>query len=420
MKDEIRRIMQLVKDGKLSPDDAAELIEAFNDAPDDEDTEDISAEADQADPGDSSSAEPAEEDSAESASESEAKSNDPFAKFISSIEKLGKDVAENVDWKDISNQVRTGVNKGVEAIKQAANEAGKGKGPFGSVFGAHEHKRVELPLAVPAGKVFRIDARDGDITIEGGHDLGSVIIDAAFRAYNDEEAKAAKERYTPVLEENDEEVVLRQTEPPGAVCDIKVLIATGTSIKIKNAHGDISVKGTQASVRIDNASGDILVSEAGGVVSISTSRGDTKVTNSEVKSADVESKSGDLKLEHVHGPLSLKTSSGDIYAYECSGRTVAAEAASGDIVLDMVQPVTGTYNIRTVSGDIRLELPDGNDSRVNLSTLRGEVTCGFELEDGSNDRMKVTGKLGDGNGVIDMSAVNGNVTLNLRNSTVSE
>ena len=31
MKDEIRRIMQLVKDGKLSPDEAAELIEAFED-----------------------------------------------------------------------------------------------------------------------------------------------------------------------------------------------------------------------------------------------------------------------------------------------------------------------------------------------------------------------------------------------------
>ncbi|MFM9874093.1 MAG: SHOCT-like domain-containing protein, partial [Fimbriimonadaceae bacterium] len=34
MKDEVRRIMQLVKDGKLSPEDAAELIEAFQDAPD--------------------------------------------------------------------------------------------------------------------------------------------------------------------------------------------------------------------------------------------------------------------------------------------------------------------------------------------------------------------------------------------------
>ena len=29
MKDDIRRIMQLVKDGKLSPEDAAELVEAF-------------------------------------------------------------------------------------------------------------------------------------------------------------------------------------------------------------------------------------------------------------------------------------------------------------------------------------------------------------------------------------------------------
>jgi len=32
VKEEIRRIMQLVKDGKLSPEDATELIEAFEDS----------------------------------------------------------------------------------------------------------------------------------------------------------------------------------------------------------------------------------------------------------------------------------------------------------------------------------------------------------------------------------------------------
>ena len=34
MKEETRRIMKLVQEGKLSPEDAAELIEAFSDAPD--------------------------------------------------------------------------------------------------------------------------------------------------------------------------------------------------------------------------------------------------------------------------------------------------------------------------------------------------------------------------------------------------
>lgn len=409
--------MQLVKDGKLSPDDAAELMEAFNDAPDEEDevettetAEEVEAEAEKDEEVGDSAEEPA----------GASKSDDPFAKLIGSIEKLGKDVAKNVDWQDVSRQVREGVSKGVDAVKQAAEQASKGKGPFGSVFGAQERKRIELPLAVPEGKAFRIDAQNGDIHVEGGHDLGSIIIDAAFRAYNDEEAKKSADTYVPVLEESDDEVVLKQPDPSGVIADIKVLIPEGVQVRIKNTNGDITVTGTKASVKVQNAGGDIRVSEGAGVVAISTSKGTTKVTNTVAKNIDVESKSGDIVLEHTEGPCTLKTSSGDLYTYECSAKTMAAEAASGDITLDLVKPVDGAYNIRTVSGDISIELPDGNDARVLLSTLRGDVTCDFELEDATRDSMKVTGRLGDGSGMIDVSAVNGDVRMGLRDATASD
>lgn len=416
--------MQLVKDGKLSPEDAAELMEAFQDAPDEDEDEVVDEAAEPADPADPEDpADDAEESSASDgakAGDGASKSDDPFAKLISSIEKLGKDVAENVDWKQVSAQLREGVSKGVDAVKQAAEQAAKGKGPFGSVFGAQERKRVELPLAVAEGKVFRIEAQNGDIEVVGGHDLGQIIIDAAFKAYNDEEAKKMADVYMPVLEESDDEVILRQPDPSGVTADIKVLIGTGVAVKIKNSNGDVSVSGTKGSVQIQNSSGDIKVAGAANLVTVSTSKGVTKVVDSKVKNLDVESKSGDIVLERVQGSMALKTSSGDIVAYECSARTVAAEAASGDVTLDMVSPVDSAYNVRTVSGDVRIELPDGNDARVHLSTLRGEVTCGFDLEDENVDRMKVTGRLGEGAGVIDVSAVNGDVSLGLRDSGLKD
>src|SRR5689334_9832060 len=126
MKEETKRIMKLVQEGKLSPDDAAELIEAFNDAPD----------------------EPHENGAAESASattgaatETGPKTEDPFSRLIGSIEKIGKDAAKNVNWNDIADQVRQGVGKGVEAIKNAAEEAKKGGG-FAVIFGSSQTKRV--------------------------------------------------------------------------------------------------------------------------------------------------------------------------------------------------------------------------------------------------------------------------------------
>ena len=420
--------MQLVKDGKLSPDDAAELMEAFADAPDEDEQDDEAvAEEVEMDGGATEVGDEVEGETFEDVTgdvppkqDTNSKGDDLFSKLIGSIEKLGKDVTENVDWKEVSGQVREGVGKGIDAIKAAAEGASKGKGPFGSVFGVQERKRVELPLAVPKGKVLRIDASDGDISIEGGHDVGSVTIDAAFRAYNDEEAKKQADAYLPVLEENDEEIVLRQMDPTGVVADLTIVLPKGVPIRIKNTNGDISVSGTKASVKIQNAKGDIKVTGADGMVSISTSKGTTKVVDTVAKNIDVESKSGDIVLERTEGPCSLKTSSGDIFAYECSARTIAAEAASGDITLDMSVPVEGSYNIRTVTGDIRLELPDGNDVRVHLSTLRGDVNCHFELEDETRDNMKVTGRLGDGTGMIDISAVNGDVTMGLRDATAPD
>lgn len=409
--------MQLVKDGKLSPEDASELIEAFNDAPDEvEPIEEVNEEAGDSEP--SAGASEAKEETGSIPPKVEG--SDPFSKFIGSIEKLTKDVAKNVDWQDISEQVRTGVNKGVDAVKQAADQASKGRGPFGSMFGAKERTTVELPLAVPEGKTFVIDGRECDVVITGGHDLGSLKIEAGFKAFSEDEAIAAKDKYMPSLEENDDEVVLRNADPTGVVAQIDVKLPTGVPIRINNMNGGIKISGVHGSVKIRNASGDIVVSDAKGLIDIATSRGLTKVVNSEGKKIDLESKSGDIVVDRTSGPLALKTSSGDIYAYDVSARTVAAEAASGDIKMDFKTPVEGSYNVRTVSGDIQIGLPDGNDCRVSLSTLRGVAGTNFELIDGVVDGMKVVGRLGEGNGVLDVSAVNGDVSLNLRGSEVKD
>ncbi|MDI9641227.1 DUF4097 family beta strand repeat-containing protein [Kamptonema cortianum] len=413
MKEEVRRIMQLVKDGKLSPEDAAELVDAFQDSPDGDESETAnSAQSEETVDGE---AEPGEPYAGHQDSE-----NNPFSKLIGAIEKVGKDVSTSVNWKDLASQIKTGVDKGVESIREAAEEAKKGRGPFGSVFGGQVRKHVDLPLSVPKGKVLRIEAQSGDITIEGGHDVGSVSIDAAFRAYNEEEANSIADRYVPVVEESENAVTLRHPEPANTSADINIKIPAGTDVVVKVASGDIHVKATKAAVKIEGASGNIKVHEAKGVVDIATTSGDVKVTESKTTSTNVETKSGDIILDKVKGAANLRTSSGDVTAYEFAGKTVAIEAASGDVVLDLCEPVSGMVNIRTVSGEVTVHVPDGSDARTTLSTLRGEVTCNLELEDPSIDRMKVTGKLGDGSGSIDISAVNGDVFVGLRDSTATE
>lgn len=401
MKEEVKRIMKLVQEGKLSPDDAAELIEAFSEAPEEAREEEPAAVgAGAASTGDSTGT----------------KSEDPFSKLIGSIEKIGKDVAKNVNWNDIASQVRQGVGKGVDAIKHAAEDAKKGGG-FSVFFGSTQTKRVELPLTVPEGKTLRIEVKSGDVVIEGGAEAGSMVIDATFRSYDEDEAKKMADAYTPVLEESDHTVVFRQSESANMTTDVTVKVPEGVPVEIKVSSGDVSVTGTKAAVRIDGSSGNVNLSKVSGSVQVSERSGDVTVLDAEASIMAIDTKSGNVKVERSSGVLEIKTSSGDVKVLDSTPKTLSVDAASGDVKVDLASPIENSVNITAVSGNVSLAVVDGNDCRVNLSTLRGTVSSKVALEDEVKDEHKVSGKLGAGNGTLDVSVVTGSVSFGLRDST---
>jgi hypothetical protein len=392
--------MQLVKEGKLSPEDAAELIEAFNDAPD-------------------GGEKPQEEQSANE--EGEGQGDDKFegalGALIGSIEKIGSDVSEKVDWKDIAGQVREGVSKGVEAIKNVADEAGIKEG-FGSFLGHQEMRKVELPLDVPEDKILRIESTSGNLQIIGGAELGSLEASAAFRAYNREEAAKKALNYSPVIEEGDDFVRVSLNEGPDSTVDAIIHVSHDVHLEVKHAAGDTLIRETGGSLRFDGASGNVSLSGLNGTIDVTLSSGDLKLELSEATLATIETKSGDILLDKVTGSVNVRSSSGDVSLQEVSGRTISVEAASGDISVDANEPIDGSLAVRTVSGDVKVEITDGCDARVSMSTVSGSASTSVELDDLQEEESKVTGRLGEGNGTIDISAINGSVTLGWRDSTV--
>ncbi len=392
--------MQLVKEGKLSPEDAAELIEAFQEAPDPS--------------ADEPRREAEKEEGVPVDGPPKSTRNDAFSRFIGSIESVAKEVSTNVNWKDIADTVRTGVEKGVDAVKGAAEDARKHKGPFANiVFGTRIGKTVDLPLQVPEGKKLVVETGSGDVFIEGGHPVGSIKIEATFSAFNEEEAQAACDRYTPSIEESDEAITFRNNQNNVAT-DLTIKVAEGTPVVVRIASGDVVCAATNESVRVDAASGDIRVTKAKGLVEVNTASGDVKVSDCQAKNLKVESKSGDVILDKVEAAANVRTTSGDITVYSFQGSNMSAEAASGDVLVDFAGPVDYPVNVRTVSGSATLHVPDGSSVRVNLSTLRGDVKCQLPIQGGVVEQMKVTGQTGEGAGTIDVSTVNGDVFVGLR------
>lgn len=397
MRDEVKRILKLVEEGKLSAEDAYDLIEAFEGTPEEEPTSAKTGETPPTPP-------------PPTGGDPGAGGKDPLKSLVEAIEKLGKDAANAVNWQEVAKQARESAHKASETIKAGFENVKKGGG-FG-FFGTYESREVSLPLAVPEGKVLRIENPCGDVVIKGGFDLGTVRADAKFRGAGDD-AKTRAASYTLVIEESDSAVLIRQPDVPGLSVDLDIQLAGVVPIEIRNESGDVEVKDTKANCRVHSKSGDVRLSGLNGQVEVGAQSGDITVEDSTTTSTQIENKSGDITLRRVNGSANVRTTSGDIAIRDCEMKTLAVEGVSGDVDVDLRAPITGAVSIRTVSGDTLIGVPDGSDCRVALKTLRGHVACAIPLQEEARAEGQVTGKLGEGKGTLDVSAVSGEITLEM-------
>ncbi|MDR3689045.1 MAG: DUF4097 family beta strand repeat-containing protein [Fimbriimonas sp.] len=403
MREEVQRISKLVADGKLSPEDAAALIDAFY-------------ESDRYDENEAKSAEPPPPPPPPSEPEGKKpNSKDPFRTIIESIEKMTKEGIESVDWGEVSKQAKQSAKKGFEQLKTGLEEISKGKVNIGWLL-THEERDITLPLTVPVGKTLKIDNAVGDIKVVGGFEVGSVTAHVTFRGATIEEARAKADTFTLVIEESDHIVEIRQPDVNGISVDLEIQLPGHANVDIKADSGDIQVVDTKGGCRLDGRSGNITLRGLDGIVEVSTSSGNISIEDSAGASVTMENKSGNIRAVRTKGNLKARTASGDITVTSSSGKVVSIETVSGNVTVDLEEAISGTLNVRTVNGNAMIGVPDGNDCRVSLSTLRGNVHSSIALEDEARAESRVTGKLGAGAGTLDVSAVTGNITLELRDS----
>jgi DUF4097 and DUF4098 domain-containing protein YvlB len=393
VKEEVKRIIKMVEDGKLSAEDAAELIEAFTG--------------------------PSQPDVEESSQASDAdvpqEKKDFFKTLFETVEKIGKEANESVNWKEIAEQAKSSANKGLEALKDAGDKISKGKFEF-PFLGSHETRKVELPLALTSGKTLRIENPCGDVKIVGGFDEGHVVATARVKGSSVEDARDKANNYTLVIEESDDTVIIKQPDMSGLSVDLSIQIPAKRQVDVRAESGDVSILDTKSGARVTNRSGDVHLRQLNGTIEVNAYSGDIKIEDGKTTSLAVENKSGNIDLVRIEGNMNARTASGDVRVVQCSGKTVSVEAVSGDVHIDLDSPVTGSLNVRTVSGDSLVSIVDGSDCRVSLSTLRGSVVSAITLDDEAKSDQRITGRLGDGKGSLDVSAVTGNVTLERHNS----
>jgi hypothetical protein len=399
MKDEVQRISRLVAEGKLSPEDAADLIDAFY----------ASENASTSEQGPRSTPPPPP---GEAGKES---SRDPFKGFLDNMERMTREGLESVNWQEVSRHARVSAKKGMDTLKTGLDDLSKGKVNIGWLT-ASETRDVEMSLSIGAGKSLKIENPIGDVKVVGGFDVGSIRAHAKFRGATLEESRAKAAEYILIVEEADHVVTIRQPDVTGLSVDLEIQVPGTAPIDIRVSSGDIQVINTGSSCRANSRSGDLALRGMNGLIEIGSESGDITIEDSVSPQVTIENKSGDLKLSQVRGNLNVRTASGDVTVTGGAGKVVAIESVSGDTQFDTLEPVIGTLNVRTVSGDVHVRVPDGTDCRVNLSTMRGSVTSAIALADEIRSDHRISGRLGEGSGTIDVSAITGDVNLEMHDS----
>jgi DUF4097 and DUF4098 domain-containing protein YvlB/copper chaperone CopZ len=393
MRDEVARIMRLVKEGKLAEVDAAELVDAIY-------ASERRRESDE---------EVAGAEESRAATEN-ADVKEPLRRIVEQIERFAREGHPPAEWREFANLAKDGARRGLDAVRQALEDAGKGKVNLGWLTSS-ETREVSLPISLNPGKTVRVDHERGDIRIEGGHELASVTAVASFRAANLEEAKRQAEMYTLVLEETDQVLTIRQPEVAGMSVDLVVKVPSVPMVEVKLESGDLAILNTGGGARVTSRSGDVDIRRANGVVEVNADRADISVMDCQVSALTIENKSGDVDLAGIEGNVNVRTAGGQVAVRKVHGSVIALESVQGDVSVELDRPFGGTLSVRTVSGDAQVSVPDGCDVRVSLSTLRGEVETTLELADAQVAEQRVTGRLGAGTGTLDVSAVTGDVRL---------
>ena len=401
MKDEVQRISKLVAEGRLSPEDAADLIDAF-----------YESERSVGEAGSSSA------NGGSPPPPPPPPNRDPFKTFVESVERMTKEGMESVNWQEVAQHARQSAKKGMDALKTGIEDLSKGKVHLGWLT-TQEEKEVTLPLVLGTGKMLKIENTCGSVKVVGGFDVGSVTARAKFRAANLEEAKTKAREYTLIVEESDQVVQIRQPDVSGLSVELEVQLAGTGSVEVRCDSGDVQILDTKGGARIISKSGNVKLRGLVGQVDIASESGDVSVEDALASSITIESKSGSFSGARLRGNIQARAASGDVRITDSSGRLMSFETVSGAIFLELDEPVLGAVSVRTVSGNASVSVPDLSDCRVSLSTLRGAVATEIELREEARTDTRVTGRLGEGTGTLDVSAVTGDVRLELRTAAVS-
>ena len=140
-------------------------------------------------------------------------------------------------------------------------------------------------------------------------------------------------------------------------------------------------------------------------MSVSTTSGEINLENAECFEVSLETVSGRIKTSDVSAnDFSLESVSGDC-VLSGSFSDIDAESVSGDFEF-VSSSCPGKIDCSTVSGSIKVTIPENDGFTASLDTVSGDLECDFEAV-----FSKKQVRYGDGSAEFDFETVSGDASI---------
>jgi len=238
------------------------------------------------------------------------------------------------------------------------------------------------------------DAYRIDTTVTVGRDAavdlslisGDVTVTAASR---DEVRVRAHSDVIPLRFEQVGNTVRVTTEPGNyrrsGSQRMEVVVPFGTRVRAGSVSGSVSVRGVRGEVEASSVSGDASVEDVTRRASVSSVSGDVRIrgVDGDVRARGV---SGDITIDRVAGEVDAETVSGEVDVRGARSDRLHAQSVSGDITYDGTISRSGSYDLQSHSGTVRLYVPSDAGISLTASSFSGSVNSRMPMTMGPTSR----------------------------------
>lgn len=224
---------------------------------------------------------------------------------------------------------------------------------------------AQVLLQEDAGPGDRVSIRNagGDIVVRGWDEARvEVRGDKVGWGMDKEMAQDRAESMPLEIQRRDGEILV-EARPP---------VASGMGLfNLQRMKSDITVmvpRGMQLSANARG--GDIIIEESAGDLSVNTTGGDVVITGA----------SGNVDAETVKGDLTLR---------EAKAKNLALTSLSGDITIYLSPQPGGDYRLRSARGDVHAHVAPDQDVECDLETVSGDLNVGGPFSIVSRERGRI-------------------------------